>query len=129
MPFLSYLWVGSRKTLEVDVTESSGNLRNSINYIEEKADKSLEKVEEQRNNCDALRGSLRKMREECIEDIDRLKNSVTLYERSLSADKPGITEEDREIFGEEMCDFVLRATSRIQGIDSLKAPFKKSLIP
>lgn len=113
--------------LNVDLTESSGNLRNSINYIEEKADKSLEKVEEQRNNCDALRGSLRKMREECIEDIDRLKNSVTLYERSLSADKPGITEEDREIFGEEMCDFVLRATSRIQGIDSLKSSLQKEL--
>ena len=112
--------------LNVDLTESSGNLRNSINYIEEKADKSLEKVEEQRNNCDALRGSLRKMREECIEDI-RLKNSVTLYERSLSADKPGITEEDREIFGEEMCDFVLRATSRIQGIDSLKSSLQKEL--
>ena len=113
--------------LNVDLTENSVNLRNSINYIEEKADKSLEKVEEQRNNCDALRGSLRKMREECIDDIDRLKNSVTLYEQSLSADKPGITEEDRETFGEEMCDFVLRATARIQGIDSLKSSLQKEL--
>lgn len=67
------------------------------------------------------------MREECIDDIDRLKNSVTLYEQSLSADKPGITEEDRETFGEEMCDFVLRATARIQGIDSLKSSLQKEL--
>lgn len=111
----------------MDVTENSGNLRNSINYVEEKADKTLEEVEEQRRSCDALRGSLRKMREECIEDIDRLKNSVTLYEQSLSSDKSGITEGDRETFGEEMCDFVLRATSRIQGIDSLKSSLQKEL--
>ena len=113
--------------LNVDVTENSGNLRNSINYVEEKADKTLGEVEEQRRSCDALRGSLRKMREECIEDIDRLKNSVTLYEQSLSSDKSGITEGDRETFGEEMCDFVLRATSRIQGIDSLKSSLQKEL--